>query len=136
MAAQTMWTEDKVHQVELLIEQKLSHSAIGARLGVSSGAITHIVSRHHLSPPREIVAKPKAPVAERTARFRPDQFKRLPASSLRDLRPESSPRAASFAKCEACMWPIGNGMFCNRGKIPKSSYCIRHHRGAYPEKRS
>jgi len=53
------------------------------------------------------------------------------------LKTEFSPRAVTFAEYQAdydCAWPISPGLFCGRGKISKSSYCLRHHRRAYPEK--
>jgi hypothetical protein len=56
---------------------------------------------------------------------------------LRNLPIEPSPRAATFLQCCGCMWTVGpDGLFCGRGKIPKSSYCLRHfkraHRAADP----
>jgi hypothetical protein len=132
MAFASSWTTEKIHRVEQLLVEQKSHRAIGEMLGVTGSAITHIVSRHHLSQPRPVVAKPpKLPAAKRTARFWPDQFKNinptLRTTSLRDLPKEDSPRAASFTECKACMWPIGNDLFCGRGKFLKSSYCWKHH---------
>jgi len=60
-----------------------------------------------------------------------------PGRYIRELPVETSPRAVSFADYQPdhdCAWPVNPRMFCGRGKIPKSSYCRRHHRRAYPEK--
>jgi hypothetical protein len=139
MVAQLLWTEEKLSVVRnLLVTEGLTRAAIADRVGVSKSSVVHAVQRYGmtgLSQRRDIAKAAGQQRRIANGYIRPHTLQTmLPARCLRELPQEDSPRAASFAECEACMWPIGDGLFCNRGKILKSSYCVRHHRRAYPEK--
>jgi hypothetical protein len=132
MAAQTLWTEEKLSVVRhLLVDEGLTRAAIAERVGVSKSAIVHAVHRYHLTGLSHHHGTPAKPVAAKPQRI--NGFNLVapipPGKGLRDLPIESSPRAVTFAQydpCTNCAWPIGHDLFCGRGKFSKSSYCIRH----------
>jgi hypothetical protein len=140
MAAQTLWTEQKLSVVQhLLVTEGLTRAAIAERVGVSTFAVIHAIQRYHLRPqphhgtPAKPSAKPQCTFAFRNGAPIP------PGSAARDLPIESSPRAVTLMQstADSCMWPIGNNLFCGRmrsNRIPKASYCRRHHARAYPVK--
>jgi hypothetical protein len=143
MAAALLWNEERLSVVRnLLVDEGLTRAAIADRVGVSKSSVIHAVQKYGLVglSQRRDIAK-AAGLQRRIGNggvFRAHAMQTsLPARCARNLPIESSPRAVTFAQydpCANCAWPIGDDLFCGRGKIPKSSYCIRHHRRAYPEK--
>jgi hypothetical protein len=144
MAAALRWNEERISEIKhLLVDEGMTRAAIAAKVGVSKSSVIHAVQKYGLvglSQRRDIAKAAGQQRRVGNGFFHPHSLQTsLPARCARDLPIESSPRAVTFAKYDPainCSWPIGDDLFCGRGKIPKSSYCIRHHRRAYPEKRS
>ena len=140
MAAHTEAVIETVRQSLIAGE---TFDQIFSRLGFSRASVTGIITRHGmtgLSQHRTIAkfkpveAKPVLPNVILKFRKGPNV---TPGNHIRELPVETSPRAvisAAYQPDHDCAWTVSPGMFCGRGKIPKSSYCLRHHRQAYPKK--
>jgi hypothetical protein len=136
-------TQDVIDSVRQSLIEGATFGEIGSSLGVTRASVNGIVARNGmigLSQHRD-VAKTKLEIPRPTRPNVVIKFPKgpnvTPGNHIRELPVETSPRAVSFAESQPdhdCAWPVSPGMFCGRGKIPKSSYCLRHHRRAYPEK--
>jgi hypothetical protein len=129
-------SQDTIDSVRQSLIEGATFGEIGSRLGVTRASVNGIVARNGmigLSQHRD-TAKSK-PIEAKP--IRPNVVVKFPAGPnvtpgryIRELPTEESPRAASFAQCEGCMWPVSPGLFCNRAKAIKS-YCAAHHRRAF-----
>jgi hypothetical protein len=135
-------SQDTIDSVRQSLIEGATFGEIGSRLGVSRAVVNGIVARNSmvgLSQHRDVAkAKPEIPRPTRPnviVKF-PQGPNVTPGRYIRELPVETSPRAVTFAAYQPdhdYVWPVSPGMFCGRGKIPKSSYRLRHHRRAYPE---
>jgi hypothetical protein len=132
----TTHSQDVIESVRQSLIAGATFGEIGSRLGVTRASVNGIVARNAmigLSQHRDVAkAKPEIPRPTRpnvVVKF-PQGPNVSPGRYIRELPVETSPRAASFAQCEGCMWPVSPGLFCNRAKAIKS-YCAAHHRRAF-----
>lgn len=135
---QREWSDSDLSRIRQRLSQRATFRTIAEEFNTTKAAVGGVVSRNNLNglSHHKAVVKPRpVATAQRTAKFFPDHRKSVnphtTGNALKDLKCEASPRATSFAQCHGCLWPIGNGLWCNRGKIPNFSYCPRHHRRAY-----
>ena len=133
---ETIWTDEKVKMLEALLEEKLSASQIGERLGVSRNAVIGKAHRLNmkLRPPSIASAarrrqKPSAPTVLRTSKTMwRDGLPAIPVDPL--LRPDGQLYDTLSITDRSCKWIVEghgkNARYCGQEVAPKWSWCEYH----------
>ena len=137
---ETIWTDEKVNMLEALLEEKLSASQIGERLGVSRNAV--IGKAHRLN--MKLRPRPEASAARRVVRQKPS----APVGLWRDLafvapirnksaipvdpflRPDGQMYNTLSITDRSCKWIVEghgkNARYCGHEAVPERSWCEYH----------
>ena len=135
---ETVWTAEKVKMLEALLEEKLSASQIGERLGVSRNAVIgkahrlnmKLRSRPESSAARRVVRqKPSAPTVLRASKTMwVDGLPVVPAQPF--LRHDGQMHDTLSIGQKHCKWIVeGHGKsarYCGNEAVPKRSWCVGH----------
>lgn len=147
----SVWTDDRVERLKLLLRQGMSASAIAERLGggMSRNAVIGKVHRMGLKLDQRSSSERSANARKSRKKthkkqcaqiFKPPPYMTLPVEPLPHGPEPHVPRRERRGVLELednqCRWPIGDPKdadfhFCNAKRVTGFAYCAHHARRAY-----
>ena len=125
----SVWTDERLAELEKLWSEGLSISQIGEALGVSRNSIAG--KAHRMGLPK----RPSPITAQRATKSKPVEV----APPSRDLPLRMELRQLEWSRSKCC-WPTGDPrklgfLFCGDAIVPGKPYCLKHCEQAYTTSR-